>query len=172
MGLKSNVLHHSVIMFTVNRRSFVIKSTESIQNAANETICENEGNKNIVVPVDGTRQKRGCTSLNGVVTVTNIDIFKVKIHGVDKKAEVSVKSYKHKNSLAVAVVEEMRPTFRDLSRYDLLKNVCMEKHKARMKVFIMSFGRMCLKQHLYRLILFPLMFMMLLIPLMMVMHRS
>ncbi|GFX92914.1 uncharacterized protein TNCV_914641 [Trichonephila clavipes] len=46
-----------------------------------------------------------------------------------KKAEASGKSYKHKNSLPVAVVEAMRPIFRDLSHPDLLKNVCMEKHK-------------------------------------------
>ncbi|GFV92573.1 uncharacterized protein TNCV_1374241 [Trichonephila clavipes] len=43
---------------------------DSIQNAAKEAICENEGNKNIAVAVDGTWQKRGYTSLNGVVTVT------------------------------------------------------------------------------------------------------
>ncbi|GFT51656.1 uncharacterized protein TNCV_2633101 [Trichonephila clavipes] len=38
-----------------------------------------------------------------------------------KKAEASGKSYKHKNSLPVAVVEAMRPMFRDLSHPDLLK---------------------------------------------------
>ncbi|GFT91189.1 uncharacterized protein TNCV_4044271 [Trichonephila clavipes] len=38
-----------------------------------------------------------------------------------KKAEASGKSYKHKNSLPVAVVEAMRPIFRDLSHPDLLK---------------------------------------------------
>ncbi|GFY11858.1 uncharacterized protein TNCV_4973581 [Trichonephila clavipes] len=43
---------------------------DSIQNTAKEAICENEGNKNIAVAVDGTWQKRGYTSLNGVVTVT------------------------------------------------------------------------------------------------------
>ncbi|GFS92476.1 uncharacterized protein TNCV_1159641 [Trichonephila clavipes] len=42
----------------------------SIQNAEKEAICENEGNKNIAVAVDGTWHKRGYTSLNGVVTVT------------------------------------------------------------------------------------------------------
>ncbi|GFU80150.1 uncharacterized protein TNCV_2911591 [Trichonephila clavipes] len=46
---------------------------DSIQNAAKEAICENEGNKNIAVAVDGTWKKRGYTSLNGVVTVTSID---------------------------------------------------------------------------------------------------
>ncbi|GFU72824.1 HTH_Tnp_Tc3_2 domain-containing protein [Trichonephila clavipes] len=47
---------------------------DSIQNAAKEAICENKGNKNIAVAVDGTWQKRGYTSLNGVVIVTSIDI--------------------------------------------------------------------------------------------------
>ncbi|GFW15512.1 uncharacterized protein TNCV_4656521 [Trichonephila clavipes] len=50
---------------------------DSIQNAAKEAICENEGNKNIAVTLEGTRQKRGYTSLNGVVTVTSIDTGKV-----------------------------------------------------------------------------------------------
>ncbi|GFY16766.1 uncharacterized protein TNCV_2788881 [Trichonephila clavipes] len=50
---------------------------DSIQNAAKEAICENEGNKNIAVAVNGTWQKRGYTSLNGVVTVTSIDTGKV-----------------------------------------------------------------------------------------------
>ncbi|GFY20521.1 uncharacterized protein TNCV_211531 [Trichonephila clavipes] len=89
-----------------------------------------------------------------------------------KKAEASGKSYKHKNSLPVAVVEAMRPIFRDLSHPDLLKNVCMEKHKTRMKVFIMSFGHVFPKQHLYRLKHFHLVFMMLFVPLMMVMYRN
>ncbi|GFY18224.1 uncharacterized protein TNCV_2046301 [Trichonephila clavipes] len=172
---------------------------DSIQNATKEAICENEGNKNIAVAVDGTWQKRGYTSLNGVVTVTSIDTGKVidvdilskycacknlPFHEKDckrnyvgssgvmeiqvilwtsyseksqqcseyaasylghfsastdeypqhgfcpigedswcgfKKAEASGKSYKHKNSLPVAVVEAMRPIFRDLSHPDLLK---------------------------------------------------
>ncbi|GFS88373.1 uncharacterized protein TNCV_1751241 [Trichonephila clavipes] len=50
---------------------------DSIQNAAKEAICENEGNNNIAVAVDGTWQKRGYTSLNGVVTVSSIDTGKV-----------------------------------------------------------------------------------------------
>ncbi|GFX32149.1 uncharacterized protein TNCV_1130811 [Trichonephila clavipes] len=50
---------------------------DSIQNAAKKAICENEGNKNIAVAVDGTWQKRGYTSLNGVVTMTSIDTGKV-----------------------------------------------------------------------------------------------
>ncbi|GFW55435.1 uncharacterized protein TNCV_118191 [Trichonephila clavipes] len=177
---------------------------DSIQNAVKEAICENEGNKNIAVAVDGTWQKGGYTSLNGVVTVTSIDTGKVidvdilskycacknlpfhekdckknyvgssgamEIQGASKifqrslsllnaryitylgdgdckafdalstdechqhgfcpigedswcgfkKAEASGKSYKHKNSLPVDVVEAMRPIFRYLSHPDLLK---------------------------------------------------
>ncbi|GFW79639.1 uncharacterized protein TNCV_1428991 [Trichonephila clavipes] len=40
-----------------------------------------------------------------------------------KKAKASGKSYKHKNSLPVAVVEAMRPIFRDLSHPDLLEKM-------------------------------------------------
>ncbi|GFY03748.1 uncharacterized protein TNCV_4550851 [Trichonephila clavipes] len=46
---------------------------DSIQNAAKEAICENKGNKNIAVAVDGAWQKCGYTPLSGVVTVTRID---------------------------------------------------------------------------------------------------
>ncbi|GFS78911.1 uncharacterized protein TNCV_4341751 [Trichonephila clavipes] len=87
-----------------------------------------------------------------------------------KKAEASGKSYKHKNSLPVPVVEAMRPIFRDLSHPDLLKKYL--HGKTRMKVFIMSFGHMFSKQHLYRLKHFHLVFMMLFVPLMMVMYRN
>ncbi|GFU13085.1 uncharacterized protein TNCV_1445131 [Trichonephila clavipes] len=83
-----------------------------------------------------------------------------------KKAEASGKACKHKNSLPVAVVEAMHPIFRDLSHPDLLKNVCMKKQN-QMKVFIMSFGHVFPKQHLYRLKHFHLVFMMLFVPLMM-----
>ncbi|GFT70576.1 uncharacterized protein TNCV_1133321 [Trichonephila clavipes] len=89
-----------------------------------------------------------------------------------KKAEASGKSYKHKNSLPVAVVEAMRPIFRDLSHPDLLKKCLHEKHKTRMKVFIMPFGHVFPKQHLYRLKHFHLVFMMLFVPLTMVMYRN
>ncbi|GFY28879.1 uncharacterized protein TNCV_4720111 [Trichonephila clavipes] len=295
---------------------------DSIQNAAKEAICENEGNKNIAVAVDGTWQKRGYTSLNGVVTVTSIDTGKVidvdilskycacqnlpfdekdckrnyvgssgamEIQGASKifqrslslhnaryiaylgdgdckafdavkkkniygneypieklecighvmkcmgtrlrrlkaqlkgqilsdairrnhssvqnirqaswaiflhklstdeypqhgfcpigedswcgfkKAETSGKSYKHKNSLPVAVVEAMRPIFRNLSHSDLLKKCLHGKTQTRMKVFIMSFGHVFPKQHLYRLKHFHLVFRMLFVPLMMVMYRN
>ncbi|GFW29858.1 uncharacterized protein TNCV_3937251 [Trichonephila clavipes] len=50
---------------------------DSIQNAAKKAICDNEGNKNIAVAVDGIWQKRGYTSLNGIKFVTSIDTGKV-----------------------------------------------------------------------------------------------
>ncbi|GFT75277.1 uncharacterized protein TNCV_950951 [Trichonephila clavipes] len=232
----SSNFHEGTPIATINTRFVyamrVQLEKDSIQNAAKEAICENEGNKNIAVAVDGTWQKRGYTSLNGVVTVTSIDTGKVidvdilskycacknlpfhekdckrnyvgssgamEIQGASKvfqrslslhnaryitylgdgdckafdasyygsairknhssvqnmrqaiwaiflhklstdeypqhgfcpigedswcgfkKAEASGKSYKHKNSLPVAVVEAMRPIFRDLSHPDLLK---------------------------------------------------
>ncbi|GFV96699.1 uncharacterized protein TNCV_3387921 [Trichonephila clavipes] len=89
-----------------------------------------------------------------------------------KKAEASGKSYKHKNSLPVTVVEAMRPIFRDLSHPVLLKNVYMGKHKTRMKVFIMSFDHVFPKQHLGISKHFHLVLMMLFVPLMMIMYRN
>ncbi|GFU10518.1 uncharacterized protein TNCV_2273471 [Trichonephila clavipes] len=90
-----------------------------------------------------------------------------------KKAETSCKSYKHKNSLPFAVVEAMRPIFRDLSHPDLLKKCLHGKtQNPNEKVFIMSFGHVFPKQHLYRLKHFHLVFMMLFVPLLMVMYRN
>ncbi|GFY72437.1 uncharacterized protein TNIN_71191 [Trichonephila inaurata madagascariensis] len=60
-----------------------------ILNAVKEAICKNEGNKNIVVAVDGTWQKCGYTSLNGVVTVTSIDTGKT---GTESSEMVSEKT--------------------------------------------------------------------------------
>ncbi|GFU97207.1 uncharacterized protein TNCV_2537541 [Trichonephila clavipes] len=179
----SSNFHEGTQIATINTRFvYAMRSIEKVQKQEN-VLRRNEssanhlqgflpfGNKNIAVAVDGTWQKRGYTSLNGVVTVTSIDtvilwisyseksqqcseyaasylghfLHKLstdeypqhgfcpigKIHSVDlKKAEASGKSYKHKNSLTVAVVEAMRPIFRDLSHPDLLKkSVCMEKQK-------------------------------------------
>ncbi|GFY77023.1 uncharacterized protein TNIN_57861 [Trichonephila inaurata madagascariensis] len=61
----------------LNESFFSFDESDSIQNAAKEAISENEGNKNIDVAVDGTWQKRGYISLNGVATVIIIDIGKV-----------------------------------------------------------------------------------------------
>ncbi|GFU48401.1 uncharacterized protein NPIL_658851 [Nephila pilipes] len=52
-------------------------SEGTMQKATLEAILENGSNDNIAVAVDGTWQKRGYSSLNGVVTVTSIDAGKV-----------------------------------------------------------------------------------------------
>lgn len=49
----------------------------STRNAAIEAIEENDGCKDITGAFDGTWQKRGFTSLNGVITVTSFDTGKV-----------------------------------------------------------------------------------------------
>ncbi|GFS74349.1 uncharacterized protein TNCV_3280301 [Trichonephila clavipes] len=74
---------------------------------------------------------RICDKLSGPFFCINYQLMNIlnmvfvpsgKIQCVDlKKAEASGKSYKHKNSLPVAVVEAMRPIFRDLYHPDLLK---------------------------------------------------
>ncbi|GFU43868.1 uncharacterized protein TNCV_652511 [Trichonephila clavipes] len=46
-------------------------------NRVNEAVIENEHNKNIAIALDGTWQKRGHTSKNGVVTATSLDNGKV-----------------------------------------------------------------------------------------------
>lgn len=50
---------------------------DSKKDAANEAIKENNDNNEIAASFDGTWQKRGYTSLNGVVTVTSFDTGKV-----------------------------------------------------------------------------------------------
>ncbi|GFV34636.1 uncharacterized protein TNCV_1449401 [Trichonephila clavipes] len=45
--------------------------------AAAETLSFNNGNPNVAVAIDGTWQKRGHTSLNGVVTAVSVDTGKV-----------------------------------------------------------------------------------------------
>ncbi|GFU72763.1 uncharacterized protein TNCV_3686951 [Trichonephila clavipes] len=47
------------------------------QSSVNEAVIENEHNKNIAIALDGTWQKRGHTSKNGVVTATSLDNGKV-----------------------------------------------------------------------------------------------
>lgn len=49
----------------------------SMKSAAEESIVENDGDRDIVAAFDGTWQKRGHTSLNGVVTATSVDTGKV-----------------------------------------------------------------------------------------------
>ncbi|GFS67705.1 hypothetical protein NPIL_601861, partial [Nephila pilipes] len=43
------------------------------QEAVHEAVEENEGGRDIAVAVDGSWQKRGFSSKNGVVTVTSVD---------------------------------------------------------------------------------------------------
>lgn len=50
---------------------------DSMNNAAKEAIEENSGCKKIAAAFDGTWQKRGHTSLNGIVTATSFDTGKV-----------------------------------------------------------------------------------------------
>lgn len=52
-------------------------SEASMRNAVAEAVEENEGQDEIAAAFDGTWQKRGHTSLNGVVTVTSFDTGKV-----------------------------------------------------------------------------------------------
>ncbi|GFW38449.1 uncharacterized protein TNCV_1333021 [Trichonephila clavipes] len=58
------------------------KATEKVAKvsmtlAAAETLSFNNGNPNVPVAIDGTWQKRGHTSLNGVVTTVSVDTGKV-----------------------------------------------------------------------------------------------
>ncbi|GFS77974.1 uncharacterized protein TNCV_2028411 [Trichonephila clavipes] len=84
----SSNFHEGIQIATINTRFFpygkqILNAAklvyeDSIQKAANEAICENEGYKNIAVAVDGTWQRRGYTTLNGVVTVSSIGTGNVK----------------------------------------------------------------------------------------------
>ncbi|GFT45262.1 uncharacterized protein TNCV_2123451 [Trichonephila clavipes] len=96
---------------------------DSIQNAANHTMDQLFGEITAVFRI--------CGKLSGPFFCISYQLMNIrnmvfvpsgKIHGVGfKKVEASGKSYKHKNSLLVAVVEAMRPIFRGLSHPDLLK---------------------------------------------------
>lgn len=46
--------------------------TESVKNAIEKAVCQNEGNRNIAEGFDGSWQRRGYLSLNGVVTATSV----------------------------------------------------------------------------------------------------
>ncbi|GFT19881.1 uncharacterized protein NPIL_599921 [Nephila pilipes] len=50
---------------------------ESLAEAVREAIDENDGERHIAVAVEGSWQKRGFSSKNGVVTVTSVDTSKV-----------------------------------------------------------------------------------------------
>lgn len=59
----------------LNALSFVTEA--SMVNAAHEAVKENNGSSDIAAVFDGTWQKRGHTSLNGVITATSFDTGKV-----------------------------------------------------------------------------------------------
>lgn len=50
---------------------------QSMRDAVEEAVVVNDGSRDISVAIDGTWQKRGHTSLNGVVTATSLDTGKV-----------------------------------------------------------------------------------------------
>lgn len=52
---------------------------QSMRDAVEEAVVANDGSRDIPVAIDGTWQKRGHTSLNGVVTATRFDTGKVKM---------------------------------------------------------------------------------------------
>ncbi|GFT46104.1 uncharacterized protein NPIL_457051 [Nephila pilipes] len=49
---------------------------ESMAEVVREAVEENNGERDITVPVDGSREKRGFSSKNGVVAVTSVDADK------------------------------------------------------------------------------------------------
>jgi len=63
--------------YTNKLKTVVIEVSEaSMKEAVEEAVVENEDSPNLAVAVDGTWQKRGYTSLNGVLCVTSIDTGK------------------------------------------------------------------------------------------------
>lgn len=58
-------------------KSIINVAKRSMDSAKREAVNENDNGNNISVIFDGTWQKRGHTSLNGVVTVTSLDTGKV-----------------------------------------------------------------------------------------------
>jgi hypothetical protein len=57
----------------------------SMESAVEEAVTMNDGSRDLLVAVDGSWQKRGHTSLNGVVTVTCVDSGKVLDAGIYSK---------------------------------------------------------------------------------------
>ncbi|GFT15076.1 uncharacterized protein NPIL_134181 [Nephila pilipes] len=63
---------------------------ESMAEAVHEAVEENDGGRDIAVAVDGSWQKRGFSSKNGVVTVTSVDTVQTHIHILFTEAEIFV----------------------------------------------------------------------------------
>ncbi|GFX81254.1 uncharacterized protein TNCV_1828911 [Trichonephila clavipes] len=63
----------------------------TMKEAVEEAVQENQNIRDIPVAVDGTWQKRGYSSMNGVVTVTSVDtgkVFKKNFDGYSGRMEV------------------------------------------------------------------------------------
>ncbi|GFS73953.1 uncharacterized protein NPIL_167381 [Nephila pilipes] len=58
-------------------RSLIKVSNESMRNAVEDTVKKNNSNRDITAAFDGSWQKRGHTSLNGVVSATCLETGKV-----------------------------------------------------------------------------------------------
>ncbi|GFT72193.1 uncharacterized protein NPIL_68811 [Nephila pilipes] len=58
-------------------RSLIKVSRESMRNAVEDTVKNNNSNRDITAAFDGSWQKRGLTSLNGVVSATCLETGKV-----------------------------------------------------------------------------------------------
>lgn len=52
-------------------------SFESMKTAVEQAVLEINGSRDLCVAIDGSWQKRGHTSMNGIVTVTSVDTGKV-----------------------------------------------------------------------------------------------
>ncbi|GFS69623.1 uncharacterized protein NPIL_186131 [Nephila pilipes] len=63
---------------------------ESMAEAVHEAVEENEGGRDIAVAVDGSWQKRGFSSKNGVVTVTSVDTGKENEFGTADALEKDI----------------------------------------------------------------------------------
>ncbi|GFX22939.1 uncharacterized protein TNCV_2086471 [Trichonephila clavipes] len=60
----------------------------TMKDAVKEAVQENQNIRDIPVAVDGTWQKRGYSSMNGVVTVTSVDTGKKNFNGYSGRMEV------------------------------------------------------------------------------------
>ncbi|GFW66982.1 protein C15orf41 homolog [Trichonephila clavipes] len=60
----------------------------TIKDAVKEAVLENQNIRDIPVAVDGTWQRRGYSSMNGVVTVTSVDTGKKNFDGYSERMEV------------------------------------------------------------------------------------
>ncbi|GFV20863.1 hypothetical protein TNCV_552991 [Trichonephila clavipes] len=78
----------------------------SMAEAFHEAVEENEGGRDIAVAVDGSWQKRGFSSKNGLVTVTSVDASKV----IDVEVFQSIVFVRTKPSIFKIVREILKAT--------------------------------------------------------------